>query len=343
MNKLNNKKIVSIAEYRNGAVNPVTYEVAAFGHKVAQAFDSEFNVLILGENIKPSAEEIANNTGCSTIGIESNALTNYLAAHYQIIIKLEHEYSQKFDFIFIPHTPTGWDFAPGLAEYLGASCITGVAGFKWVDEIVFFRSLCNGKMVEEIAPEPDKPCVITVMPGVEEPVKLERKSAPEIKIKEYLNMNFMFDSIALGESAVCRDSVDLGHAEVIISAGRGIKKPEALAIIEELVAQFDKAAIGASRPVCDNGWLDICHQVGMTGQTVRPKLYIACGISGAVQHTVGMKRAELIIAINTDKHAPICRTAHYCVVADLHEFIPVLIEKIKEFKSRQHTEDRGQS
>jgi electron transfer flavoprotein alpha subunit len=124
-------------------------------------------------------------------------------------------------------------------------------------------------------------------------------------------------------------SVNLREAEVIIAAGRGVGDEENLACIRELAGLFRRGAVGASRPLCDAGVLPLACQVGMTGQTVSPKLYLACGISGALQHTMGMKNSDVVIAVNTDPKATFCREAHYCVVADLHEFIPVLIEKIR--------------
>jgi electron transfer flavoprotein alpha subunit len=121
----------------------------------------------------------------------------------------------------------------------------------------------------------------------------------------------------------------LKDAEVIVSAGRGVGKKENIALIKELAALFPRSAVGASRQACDLGWLEYKHQVGTTGQTVAPKLYIACGISGAIQHVSGMKKAQNIIAINNDPHAAIFHVAHICIVEDLVSFIPLLIEELK--------------
>ena len=129
-------------------------------------------------------------------------------------------------------------------------------------------------------------------------------------------------------------SVNLREAEVIIAAGRGVGDAENLECIHELAALFRRSAVGASRPLCDAGVLPLACQVGMTGQTVSPRLYIACGISGALQHTIGMKNSEMVIAVNTDQNAMLCREAHDGVVADLHEVIPVLIEKIRQFRGK---------
>jgi electron transfer flavoprotein alpha subunit len=137
----------------------------------------------------------------------------------------------------------------------------------------------------------------------------------------------------LGYEAAARKDLDLSKAEVIVAAGRGVGDPDRLDVIRELAACFDKGAMGSSRPVVDAGWLPIEHQVGQTGQTVTPKLYIAAGISGAIQHTIAMKNSGLIVAINKDPKAMVFKVAHIGVVADLHEFVPVLIEKIRAPKS----------
>ena len=128
-------------------------------------------------------------------------------------------------------------------------------------------------------------------------------------------------------------TVNLKDAEVIVAAGRGLGAPEKLGPIRELASLFKRGAVGASRPLCDQGWLPLGHQVGMTGSTVSPKLYLACGISGALQHTMGMKNSGLIVAVNTDRKAHILQVAHFCVNADLSQFIPVLIEKIRKFRA----------
>ena len=137
----------------------------------------------------------------------------------------------------------------------------------------------------------------------------------------------------LGYVEAKRGALDLTKAEVIVSAGRGIGDQDKLELVKKLAECFDKGALGASRPIIDVGWLPLEHQVGQTGQTVRPKLYIACGISGAIQHTAGMATPELIVAINTDPQANIFTVAHIGIVADLHEFLPVLADKICAKKS----------
>jgi len=182
--------------------------------------------------------------------------------------------------------------------------------------------------MEEVTPAPDSLTVITMMPGSAKPVAAKPAGSVE-KIALEITPG---RTRSLGYLEGPKRTLDLTKAEVIVAAGRGLGDPEKIGLVRELAATFDRAAVGASRPVVDAGWLPLEHQVGMTGQTVAPKLYLACGISGALQHTMGMSRSSLIVAINTDPRAPIFSIAHLGVIADLHRFLPILTETIKKKK-----------
>jgi electron transfer flavoprotein alpha subunit len=228
----------------------------------------------------------------------------------------------------------GWDLAPGLAVDLDASSLSAVCGVEEDPEPVFQRRILNGKILQDVRPLKDRPVVVTVVPGTESPYGSTTSQPGSVKI--YETEEPPTRTRVLGYVEPPASSVNLREAEVIIAAGRGVGDEDNLERIHELAGLFKRSAVGASRPLCDAGLLPIACQVGMTGQTVSPKLYIACGISGAVQHTMGMKTSDVVVAINTDKNALFFREAHYCVVADLHEFIPVLIEKILKFRGKQH-------
>jgi electron transfer flavoprotein alpha subunit len=214
---------------------------------------------------------------------------------------------------------------------LGASCCTGITGFKISDPIRFLRGICGGKIMTEVAPIADTVAVVTMMPGAAKPKAPAGAGSVKIIHAEVNTAG----TRTLGYQEAPPRSLDLAKAEVIVAAGRGIGGPEHLGLIRELAACFDRGAVGASRPVCDAGWLPLEHQVGMTGQTVAPRLYLACGISGAIQHCMGMSRAELIVAINTDPGAAIFKVAHLGIVQDLHRFLPVLISKLRERKQKK--------
>jgi len=325
----NKKTVWAVAEHSDGKVKKVTYEIAAFAGEFSRRFGFDTTILVIGRHVDPLAREIAGASGCKVIGIESDAAFVYNAEVYRHLLKKAFA---KYEpaYIFIPHTATGWDYAPGLAVDIGASCVTAACGVKDEAGPLFVRQICNGKLNECARPLSERPAVVTVMPGSAQPeadatgngsASILEMEAPQVRTKTMRHVE------------APRASLNLQEAEVIVSAGRGVGGPDRLGPIRELASLFERGAVGASRPVCDNGWLPLDSQVGITGQTVSPKLYIACGISGAMQHTMAMKGAKLIVAINTDKNSLFCKAADYCVVEDLHRFIPALIEKIRRHKS----------
>jgi electron transfer flavoprotein alpha subunit len=206
---------------------------------------------------------------------------------------------------------------------ISANCSTGITGFVEDEKLVFTRQICGGKLVTELIHSKEKITVLTIMPGVKKHMPAE--SAGKVESK-YIELDQMQIS-PLGCSSLPSGGLDLKKAEVIVSAGRGVKEDQ-LDLIQDLANCFDKGAVGASRPLVDSGLLPMEHQVGQTGQTVSPRLYMACGISGALQHTVGMSCSELIVAINTDPNSLIWNTAHLGIQIDIGEFLPVLIEKL---------------
>ena len=321
--------ICVIAEHFSGAVQPVTYETTSFASKVTAAMGGKVTVLLLAHPARQLAEEIAGTSGCDVTGIDSLGAQNYNAEVYRALLKKLFE-KEKPRLIFVPHTSTGWDFAPALAVDIGASCITAVMSSGDDNGPVFTRQVCNGKIIEDVRPLPDRPAVVTVMPGAEPAPDRNDVESGSVEIIEMDVPPVRSKTVRYVEAPP--QSFNLQEAQVIVAVGRGIGDPEHIDIIRELAGAFDRGAVGASRPVVDAGWAPIECQVGMTGQTVSPKVYIACGISGAVQHTMGMKNADVIISINRDKKALFTQTAHYCVVADLHKLIPALIEKIRHFR-----------
>ena len=224
------------------------------------------------------------------------------------------------DVVFV-HSSWGWDVAPRVAAALGAAQVSDVVG---VDEGGLEVGCCNGKMRRVVAPRTAQ-AVITIQPGAFPP-RGERSGAPVI---ERLAPPAQADGMAfLGYEAAAPRGVDLAHAQVIVSAGRGVGKKENV----EIVAALAKALggeLGASRPVVDAGWVDHGRQVGTTGQTVAPKLYVACGISGAIQHLAGMKRAEFVVAINKDRDAPIGEVANVLAVGDLVQLLPAITARLQ--------------
>ena len=216
------------------------------------------------------------------------------------------------------HSSYGWDLAPRVAARLKAAQVSEIVGASGG---AFEVGCCNAKMRRTVKPGTGR-AVLTIQAGAFAPVK--PGGAPEVRrVSASAESRVTFAGY---EAAEARD-VDLGKAEVIVTAGRGVGKKENVPVIQALAKALG-GELGASRPVVDAGWVDHSHQVGTTGQTVGPRLYVACGVSGAIQHLAGMKKSEFIVAINKDKDAPIGEVADVLVVADVMQFVPALTARL---------------
>jgi len=317
------REIFAIAEHRDGEVRPETMELLAFGRGLAEAMGARLTGVILACPAQKLARQLAAQAGTDVLAIESKPLAVYNAeAYIAALAKIISE--RKPAYVLVSHTATGWDFAARLAVALQGSCSTGITGFRKADPICFLRPICNGKILAEVAPLPGTVSVLSIMPGAANPVAAKRKGRVEISHFDLRDPG----TKNLGYAKAGRGAMELGKAEVIVAAGRGIGEQDKLDLVRRLAECFDKGALAASRPIIDAGWLPLERQVGQTGQTVHPRLYIACGISGALQHIAGMSGSELILAINTDRDANIFNIAHIGIVQNLHQFLPVLIQKI---------------
>jgi len=301
-------KTLLVAEYRDGALLNSTYELVAF----AEQLSSESAMFLVGvEGVLPAYNGTLYLADASKYG-EFNP-----AVHKQLL--LDTIAKEQPDMVVFAHSSYGWDLAPRVSLALNAAHVSEVVD---IVEGVPVAPVCNAKLRRDVKTKTAQ-TVVTLQGGAfglyGEPsgnpsvVKIDTDAAPQVEFCGY-------------EEAEA-GGVDLTKAEVIVSAGRGIGKSENLAIVEGL-AKVLGGEYGASRPVVDSEWADHSRQVGTTGQTVSPKLYVACGISGAIQHLAGMKKSEYVVAINTDKDAPIGEVADVLVVADLKELVPVLTEKI---------------
>jgi len=315
---------IIIGEVEEGKVLPVTYELVAFARELSPG---PIAIIILGRDMASAAGEIAQRTGLEVIAVEHAFLDRYSSELWKdVLTEILPRYYPHY--IVAAHTSLGQDYAPGLAVRLAACSITSVQGIVWEDGApVFSRAIFNGKLLMDVRPEGIT--VLTVQPGAFRPEVSERTApGPVTRISIQLAPQAI---VPQGRSSSAEeDALPLTEAPVIISAGRGIGKQEHLDLVYQLAGLFAKAAVGGSRPVCDLGWLPYRSQVGMTGKTVTPKLYIACGISGTPQHVAGMKNSQLIVAINKDPHAAIFRIADYGIVEDLMVFIPLLLEEYEQ-------------
>ena len=326
------KQIVVIAEHRQGNMTPVTGETLSLARELGSLLDLETIIIILGKSMENQASQIAGMTGMDVIGIEGEGVELYnceacLAALTGPLEALDPHY------IVLPHTAMGYDLAPRLAVRLRASSITAVEHLSHKGEsATFLRSQWNGKIILEVAPLTER-TVVTVLPGSWPELDENPEKPGQVTIIPFNTLTGHSKTTGIKEAG--RTEFDLTKADVIVAAGRGLGKEENLPVIYELSGIFPKSAVGASRAGCDAGWFDYGQQIGITGKTVSPNLYIACGISGSTQHIAGMKGSRMVVAINTDPAASIFGIADYCIVEDLTTFIPCLLEEYEIF-SRLH-------
>jgi electron transfer flavoprotein alpha subunit len=282
-----------------------------------------FEGCIQPATIESIARELALGSGFDVTALEGEGLNPYSAEAFREAL-VPVLAAKKPKYICLPHTARGCDLAPGLAIALGAACITAVEGLHEVGEsVTFLRSLFKGKVIMETASETET-TVLTVLPGAFKKRDLAPGREGDLEVLHTACAPHRTKPLGLAAAGV--EQLNLSEAEIIVSAGKGLGNEENLDLLRQLAALFPKAAIGGSRLVCDLGWLGYQHQIGITGKTVAPRLYIACGISGAIQHVSGMQDSQCIVAINKDPHAAIFRVADYIIVEDLLTFIPLLIE-----------------
>jgi electron transfer flavoprotein alpha subunit len=324
--------ILVIAEQRGGKLNRASWETVAAAQQLAEAGASASGVaiLILGSGIEAVASELAAARADKVVVIDHAALASYTpdgytAALEQAVTTLSPSH------VLLPHTYQTRDLAPKLAARLDRPLVTDVTAVTTVDGgAAFVRPMFQGKLTADVVPLGPPPHLLSVQIGAFRADQAAKGAGPAPI--EALAADL--DGSAIRERPEApfqeaKQSVDLSQADRIVSVGRGIKEREHLALAERLAAAFG-AELAASRPICDAGWLPMDRQVGSSGQTVAPKLYLAVGISGAIQHLVGMKGSSVIAAINKDPDAPIFEVADYGIVADLFEVVPALIDALKE-------------
>ncbi|MFQ5790894.1 MAG: electron transfer flavoprotein subunit alpha/FixB family protein [Acidobacteriota bacterium] len=326
-------KVLVLAEHEEGSLREISYELLGMAHRLAgeAGWDagSEVKALLLGQGVDSVAEALAARGAAEVIYSEGPALANYTGDAYgramEAVIREESP-----ELVLIGHTPNGWDVAPLVAAALGVPLATGCSAIQFENgKPRFIRKAFNGKFVHEVEIDNARPLMATVDKGASPPFEGSTSGAVR-KIRapvEQSELRTRFVEIKQGESG----GLDLTQAQVIVSGGRGVGASEKFSVIHEL-AEALGAQVGASRAVTDAGWLPHKHQVGSSGVTVNPKLYIAAGISGAIQHVVGMKGSGYIVAINKDEDAPIFGVADVGVVGDLFEIVPALTKAVKEAK-----------
>ncbi len=313
--------ILVIAEQRGGALNPASWETVA----AAQQMDAPVTVVVAGAGVQGVAAEIAAADVAEVLAVDHDALDPYtpdgfVGALAQVVARTGPS------LVLFPHTYQTRDYAPALAARVGRALIPDCIGSKVRDgDRVFVRPMFQGKFVADVLPEGPAPHFASFQIGAYRADACSRGAAPAA---------VRAVAVEVGAAAIrqrpealfkeAKQAVDLTQAERIVAVGRGIKGQEHLSLAQDLARALD-AELAASRPICDSGWLPMDRQIGSSGQTVAPKLYLAVGISGAIQHLVGMKGSRTIVAVNKDADAPIFEVADYGIVGDLFEIAPAIV------------------
>jgi electron transfer flavoprotein alpha subunit len=326
-------KILVIAEQRQGKWNNTSFETLAAAQQIAKDTSSTVSGVLVGKGIAGLAEEFAAKNVAEVLLVEHDLLEAYTPDGYCVALS-QVIGSAKPDLVLFPHTYQVRDFAPKLAAMLGKGMIGDCVGYRNEGgKLVFVRQMFQGKTAADVTLQGAAPWFASFQAGAfradlvaAHPSGKTLVNAVSVSLKPEQIRTKPLDLFKEAKSAV-----DLTQASLIVAIGRGIKAPENIPQAEALAKALG-GEIAASRPICDEGWLPMERQIGSSGQTVAPKLYLALGISGAIQHVVGMKGARTIVAINKDQNAPIFEIADYGVVGDIFEIMPALTEALERAK-----------
>jgi len=324
------KEITIIAEHKDNRLNTVTRELIAKAKELAEELDYDVSVLALGDEISEVTEQICRYTPDRIFYIEDKKLGLYNTDAYTAAIT-EYLQRKKPDIVLIGATHQGRDLAPRLAARNRTGLTADCTGLE-TDEnknLLMTRPAFGGNLMATITCEKHRPQMATVRPGVFHPEEPVKENLPE---PERLRVSFEDIKIrgeVLEQIKEKKSRENISESEVLIAGGRGMGGKKGFKTLKELAGLMN-GTIAASRPVIDQGWVDKAFQVGQTGKTVRPRLYIACGISGALQHIAGMQESDFIIAINKNEDAPIMKIADLAIVGDVHKIIPEMIERLRK-------------
>ena len=325
--------ILVIAEQRAGKLSRVTGEILAAGQALSAETGWTLEAAVLGASVLSLAQEIAGKKVSKVFALESPKLDPYTPDAFAAALR-QFIADQQPRIVLLPHTYQVRDFVPKLATSMGRTVISDCIGYKKDgDKLFFTRQMFQGKFAADVSFSCEAPWFVTFQNGAFRGDKAEAGSSAAAV--ESVKVDIADGVVRNQPQEVFKEAkqaVDLTQAEIIVAVGRGIKEQKNIELAKQL-AEALGGELAASRPICDSGWLPMDRQIGSSGQTVAPKLYLALGISGAIQHIVGMKGARTIIAVNKDSEAPIFEIADYAVVGNLFDIVPPLIEEIKKAKA----------
>jgi electron transfer flavoprotein alpha subunit len=327
-------KILVITEQREGKWNRASFETLGAAQQMARQAGGKLGGVVIGGGVAPLADELAAKQLDEVFLVENALLEKYTPDGFSIALRQVLERA-KPDLVLLPHTYQVRDFAPKLAAALGKGMIGDCIGYRQEGgKLTFVRQMFQGRTAADVTFVGEPPWFATFQAGAFRADLVAERSggkAPVTKVAVELKP----EQIRTKPLELFREAklaVDLTQAPIIVAIGRGIKDPANIPMAEKL-AKLLGGELAASRPICDEGWLPMERQIGSSGQTVAPKLYLALGISGAIQHVVGMKGSRTVVAINKDQNAPIFEVADYGIVGDIFEVAPALIEELEKSKS----------
>jgi electron transfer flavoprotein alpha subunit len=322
--------ILAVLEQRGGQWNRMSFETLAAAQQLAKELGATVSVAVLGHSIETLASELTTKQLEKVYAVDHELLKDYTADGYcaalgQVIDRFHP------DILLFPHTYQVRDFLPKLATARHRVAVSDVVGHR-IDSgrPILVRQLFQGKVNADVRLACDFPHFASMQAGAYRADQVV-DGAASVEVFHPAIEPSQIRTVARELFRESQRAVDLGSAEIIVSVGRGIKEADNIALVQQLADTLG-AELAASRPICDAGWLPMERQVGSSGQTVAPKLYLAIGISGAIQHLVGMKGSRVIAAINKDANAPIFEVADYGIVGDLFQIVPELIEAVKKVK-----------
>jgi len=325
--------ILVVVEQREGKLNRASWETLRAGQSLAAETGWTLDAAVVGSGVAAIASEIAGKKVSKVYAVEGAALNPYTPDAFSSALK-QFLSEKKPKLVLLPHTYQVRDFIPQLATSMQRTVISDCIGSrKDGDKLLFTRQMFQGKFAADVSFTCDAPWFVTFQSGAfrGDQVEAGASAAPV----ETMQVDVPSDKIRNTPQEIFKEAkqaVDLTQAEIIVSVGRGIKEQKNIELAKQLADALG-GEIAASRPICDSGWLPMDRQIGSSGQTVAPKLYLALGISGAIQHIVGMKGARSVVAINKDHEAPIFEIADVAVVGNLFDIVPPLIEEVKKARS----------
>jgi len=314
--------VLAVADHRRGELRDVSYELVTAGRELAESLGTELHVAVVSGDVEAFAEHLSLD-GVDTVHTVAHGEEFNHDVYVQALEALDAEVDPTV--LLMPNSVNGLDYAPAVASSLGLPLVSDAVALAWDDGLTVTREMYASKVETTVDVGADR-VAVTIRGGEWGPT--EDPGSPAVEAFDLTVDESRVRSRVTGFEEVGGGDVDIADADVLVSVGRGIEEEENIELVEEL-ADAMGATLSASRPIVDNGWLPKNRQVGQSGKVVTPDVYLAIGISGAVQHVAGMKGAETIIAINTDPNAPIFDIADYGIVGDLFDVVPALVEQFR--------------